>query len=87
MRGIIFLLHACLLFVPYGATAGQSGYILNGKVVITHKDGEPVETKEEKPKRGPASATNIKGTLFFDEDDLARCYWLPNQTTIYCVKK
>jgi hypothetical protein len=87
MKGIVFLLLTCLIFTPDGAIAGQSGYILNGKVVITHKDGVPVEATENKLKRDPASATNIKGTLYFDEDDLARCYWLPNQSSIYCVKK
>lgn len=87
MIGINFLLSACLIFVSWGAIAGQSGYILNGKVVITHKDGEPVVEKDQKQVRGPASAIQVKGTLYFDEDDLARCYWLNNLSSMYCIKK
>ncbi|MEY4617520.1 MAG: hypothetical protein RJB66_2480 [Pseudomonadota bacterium] len=78
----------CLLFISQATFAGQSGYILNGKTVITHKDGEAhEESAAENNKRTPASANRVKGTLFFDEDDLARCYWLANQASLQCIKK
>lgn len=93
MRKLCFFNMICLFFITSAALAGQSGYILNGKVVITHKDGQalPVEAAPEatvqKGKRGPASASKVSGILFFDEDDLARCYWLTNQANLHCIKK
>lgn len=79
--------------------AGQSGYLLNGQVIITHIDGKEVahqdtgDTAErkvdtkQKAKRTPASFTPVKGLLQYDEDDIARCYWIPNQSSLQCIKK
>jgi hypothetical protein len=86
----LFLIFACLVLNNLIALAGQSGYIFNGKVVITHKDGEPINKRVEEEqisKRGPAAIAKLPGLLYFDEDDLARCYWLTNQTSLYCIKK
>ncbi len=79
--------------------AGQSGYLLNGQVIVTHIDGKEVahqdigETTErkvdtkQKTKRTPANFTPVKGLIQFDEDNIARCYWLSNQTSLQCIKK
>ena len=89
-----FFAMICLFFVTPFALAGQSGYLLNGKVVITHKDGlalasdpDPATKTEPRGQRSPAAAIKVQGVLFFDEDDLARCYWLANQASLQCVKK
>jgi hypothetical protein len=87
MKKPLLLTLGCLFFVALQARAGQSGYILNGKLIITHKDGEPVDTKIETSKRGPASLPKVQGNVFFDEDDLARCYWRANHPDLFCIKK
>lgn len=81
----IFWIGICMLGSL--AQAGQSGYLLNGKTVITHKDGEPLPTPDEDPKRKPASVQKVQGKIFFDEDELARCYWQSNSSALFCVKK
>lgn len=78
----------CLFFAAASSQAGQSGYISNGKAVVTHKEGVPVEQiTSEKGQRKPASVNRVPGALFFEEDDLARCYWLANQSNIQCIRK
>lgn len=84
-----------VLAVGSSAISGQSGYILNGKEVITHIDGKEVAptpiqesepSKETKSKRNPAN-TKVNGLVQFDEDTFARCYWLPNMPALQCLKK
>lgn len=82
-----------VFLVCISAFSGQSGYILNGKEVITHIDGKEVaptaETespKETKSKRNLAN-TKVNGLVQFDEDTFARCYWLPNMPALQCIKK
>lgn len=84
-----------VFFVGSSVLAGQSGYILNGKEVITHIDGKEVapmptaeseSSKATKSKRNPAS-TKVNGLIHYDEDSFARCYWLPNTPTLQCIKK
>ncbi len=80
--------------VGVSALSGQSGYLLNGKEVITHIDGKEVApmpeaaeaSKETKSKRNPAT-TKVNGLIQYDEDTFARCYWLPNMPALQCIKK
>lgn len=79
--------------------AGQSGYLLNGQTIITHIDGKEVDhqdtgesiekkiDRKQKTKRTPANFAPVKGLIQFDEDSIARCYWLSNQTSLQCIKK
>lgn len=92
---IIFFFSATIL-------GGQSGYILNGKIIVTHKDGIPVneEKMEEKSKEGskaqsdsfikasrqPASI-KMNGFLQFEEDEFVRCYWHTSKDALQCIKK
>lgn len=100
MQNLGIILTIFITFLSLGSFAEQSGYILNGKVVVTHRDGIPVDNNEsEKPRsnarksdgdglgRSPAGLVKMQGILQFDEDDLARCYWLPKQETLQCIKK
>lgn len=82
-----------ILLMSSNAFSGQSGYILNGKTIITHIDGKEVtqpqevaeSAKETSSKRSPAA--KVPGLLHFDEDTVARCYWLSNQSSLQCIKK
>jgi hypothetical protein len=85
-----------VFFISSTSISGQSGYILNGKEIITHVDGREVspsltqETDSKKvtsSKRNPAEAVKVNGLLHFDEDTISRCYWLANQSSLQCVKK
>jgi len=87
-----------VLFISASSFSGQSGYILNGKVVITHIDGkevasnmaqepEPTKSTAATSKRSPATSVKVQGLLHFDEDDIGRCYWLASQTNLQCIKK
>jgi hypothetical protein len=87
MRRLILTLIFGLCSISLNAPAGQSGYILNGKTIITHKDGEALTPKVETPKRQPAAAVKMQGVLAFEEDDLARCYWRVQEAGIYCIRK
>ena len=89
----------------YSLFAGESGYMLNGKKHIVFKDGKKVgnwlsDTKESQ-KRNISSNSKVKpsrSTLYFEEDDLARCYYfdasghfdtnLHNKSKpIHCIRK
>ena len=100
MLKFISLLASTILFL-FAATllGGQSGYIMNGKVVVTHKDGVPVDednsvdnnktSSDSKAKSGrqPAAMIKMNGFIQYEEDDFARCYWLSNKDTLQCIKK
>lgn len=82
-----------VFLISMNAFSGQSGYMLNGKEVITHIDGKEVasvsnaeSSKDPKSKRNPAN-TKVNGLVQFDEDTFARCYWLPNMPALQCIKK
>lgn len=84
MKKTLILLPPCLFFMTLFANAGKSGYIINGKTTITHQDGEQTE---QKPKREPSSFNQAQNPIFFEEDDLARCYWKADQSDLFCIKK
>lgn len=82
-----------LIFLSFGAWAGQSGYVLHGKTTVTHTEGTETQPRpqdsslQKKNQRNPASIAKIPGSLFFEEDDLARCYWKADSGNIFCIKK
>ena len=79
--------------------AGQSGYIANGQVNIVYTDGKKVGqwpgAGKKSKERKPSSQMVWPRVLYFEEDEIARCYTFSSELTpkhthpgtINCVRK
>jgi len=88
LKALICLPLPLLLLCSCSSSGGKSGFILDGKEYVLYKSGKAV-----KKYRKLASAKPSPKVLYFQEDHLARCYYLisPNekgtQKSLQCIKK